>query len=150
MHQHITICYTHYNRVINEIEEFAFQFSCHSHSNHTFDLQTHYLLTDAAIYLHVSSLHLFMCNICIQLVRYLTMPIEFMQLPKYLQTYPPWTNVCNIQINSWLEPRFPCKCMFLYNLAALLKLCKYTFYDLTIPNTHIFSMHVCIFWPFGE
>ena len=53
-------------------------------------------------------------------------------------------------LNSSLELGFPCKCMFLYKLVTLLKLCKYSFYDLTIPNRHTFSVRVCIFWPFGE
>ena len=38
----------------------------------------------------------------------------------------------------------------IYKLVTLLKLCKYSFYDLTTPNSHTFSVHVCIFWPFGE
>ena len=49
-----------------------------------------------------------------------------------------------------IEPGFPCKCMFLCKLVTLLKLCKYSFYDLTIPNSHTFFVHVCIFWPFGD
>ena len=51
---------------------------------------------------------------------------------------------------SLLEPRFPCKCMFLYMLVTVLKLCKYSFHDLTTPNSHTFSVHVCIFWSFWE
>ena len=49
-----------------------------------------------------------------------------------------------------LEPGFPCKCMFLYKVVTLLKLCRYSFYDLTTPNIDTFSVHVCIFWTFGE
>ena len=50
----------------------------------------------------------------------------------------------------WLEPGFPCKCMLLYKLVTLLKLCKYSFHDLTTPNIDTFSVYVCIFWPFWE
>ena len=48
--------------------------------------------------------------------------------------------------HSWLEPGFPCKCMLLYKLVTLLKFCKYSFYDLTIPNIDIFP---CMFAYFG-
>lgn len=44
-----------------------------------------------------------------------------------------------------LEAGIPCKCMFLYKLATLLKLCKYSFHDLRVPNKHTFSAHVMAF-----
>ena len=47
---------------------------------------------------------------------------------------------------SYLEPGFQCNCMFLYKLFTLLKLCKYSFYDLTIVNSHTFP---CMFAYFG-
>ena len=37
-----------------------------------------------------------------------------------------------------------------YKLVTLLKLRKCSCYDLMIPNSHIFSVHVCIFWHFGS
>ena len=44
-----------------------------------------------------------------------------------------------------LEPGFPCKCVFLYKLITFLKLCKYSFYDLTFPNNYTFSVHILAF-----
>ena len=38
--------------------------------------------------------------------------------------------------------------MFLYKMVTLLKLCKYSFHDLTTPNNDTFPVHVCIFWLF--
>ena len=45
---------------------------------------------------------------------------------------------------------FPCKCMFLYKLVTLLKLFKYSFHDLTIPNSHTFSCMFAYFDIFGS
>ena len=55
----------------------------------------------------------------------------------------------NILAISLLDPGFPCKCMFLYKLVILLKLCKYSFDDLTIPNSYTFfraCLHILAFW----
>ena len=48
----------------------------------------------------------------------------------------------------WLELGYPSKCMFLYRptLVTVLKLCKYSFCDLTIPISYTFP---CMFAYFG-
>ena len=50
----------------------------------------------------------------------------------------------------WVEPGFPCKCMFLYIFWLQSQTLKIFVLWSNNSKYWYFSGHVCIFWPFGE